>query len=139
MNFPAFHAAATELRAQGHHVENPAEINADTTTPWLECMRTDLALLVTCDAVYLLPGWQNSRGARIEQSVAAGLGLGLLLLAMLAATLLLGRLTWQWSRHVARVERDLGASASHDLPTLALTGERELDRVLAALNQAGSA
>lgn len=65
------------------------------------------------------------------------LGLGLLLLAMLAATLLLGRLTWQWSRHVARVERDLGASASHDLPTLALTGERELDRVLAALNQAG--
>ncbi len=65
------------------------------------------------------------------------LGLGLLLLAMLATTLLLGRLTWQWSRHVARVERDLGASASHDLPTLALTGERELDRVLAALNQAG--
>lgn len=65
------------------------------------------------------------------------LGLGLLLLAMLAATLLLGRLTWQWSRHVTRVERDLGASASHDLPTLALTGERELDRVLAALNQAG--
>ncbi|WP_323156644.1 hypothetical protein, partial [Pseudomonas oryzihabitans] len=50
------------------------------------------------------------------------LGLGLLLLAMLAATLLLGRLTWQWSRHVTRVERDLGASASHDLPTLALTG-----------------
>lgn len=65
------------------------------------------------------------------------LGLGLLLLAMLATTLLLGRLTWQWSRHVARVERDLGASASHDLPTLSLTGERELDRVLAALNQAG--
>ncbi|MCD4865949.1 sensor histidine kinase [Pseudomonas sp. PLB05] len=65
------------------------------------------------------------------------LGLGLLLLAMLAATLLLGRLTWQWSRHVTRVERDLGASASHDLPTLDLTGERELDRVLAALNQAG--
>jgi len=65
------------------------------------------------------------------------LGLGLLLLAMLATTLLLGRLTWQWSRHVARVERDLGATASQDLPTLALTGERELDRVLTALNQAG--
>ncbi|KTT34894.1 histidine kinase [Pseudomonas oryzihabitans] len=74
----------------------------------------------------------DSRGQRQLQ-----LGLGLLLLAMLATTLLLGRLTWQWSRHVARVERDLGATASQDLPTLALTGERELDRVLAALNQAG--
>ena len=28
--FPAFHAAAKVLRAQGHHVENPAEINAET-------------------------------------------------------------------------------------------------------------
>lgn len=74
----------------------------------------------------------DSRGQRQLQ-----LGLGLLLLAMLATTLLLGRLTWQWSRHVTRVERDLGATASQDLPILALTGERELDRVLAALNQAG--
>ena len=32
LNFPAFHAAATELRALGHHVENPAEINADAHT-----------------------------------------------------------------------------------------------------------
>ncbi len=79
LNFPAFHAAAAELRAQGHHVENPAEINADPAAQWLDCMRADIARLATCDAVYLLPGWQNSRGARIEQSLAAGLGLGLLL------------------------------------------------------------
>lgn len=86
-----------------------------------------------------LAAWTRTRLTFAEGSGQRQLklGLGLLLLAMLAATLLLGRLTWQWSRHVTRVERDLGTSASQDLPTLALTGERELDRVLAALNQAG--
>lgn len=74
LNFPAFHAAAATLRAQGHHVENPAEINGDTTAQWLDCMRQDIARLVTCDAVYLLPGWEKSRGARVEHGLAVGLG-----------------------------------------------------------------
>lgn len=74
LNFPAFHAAAAELRAQGHHVENPAEINADPNAQWLDCMRMDIARLVTCDAVYLLPGWEKSRGAKVEHGLAVGLG-----------------------------------------------------------------
>ncbi|GKS93199.1 DUF4406 domain-containing protein [Acidovorax sp. SUPP2825] len=78
LNFPAFHAAAAALRAEGHHVENPAEINADPTAQWLDCMRADIPRLVTCDAVFLLPGWERSRGARIEQALAAGLGLQVL-------------------------------------------------------------
>ncbi|UZV40248.1 hypothetical protein Acica_43 [Acidovorax phage Acica] len=78
LNFPAFHAAAAALRAEGHHVENPAEINADPTAQWLDCMRMDIARLVTCDAVYMLPGWQNSRGALVEHTLATGLGLQVL-------------------------------------------------------------
>lgn len=78
LNFPAFHAAAAALRAEGHHVENPAEINADPAAQWLDCMRMDIARLVTCDAVYMLPGWQNSRGALVEHTLAAGLGLQVL-------------------------------------------------------------
>jgi hypothetical protein len=74
LNFPAFHAAAAGLRAQGHHVENPAEINADPKARWLDCMRMDIARLVTCDAVYLLPGWEKSRGAKVEHELAVGLG-----------------------------------------------------------------
>ena len=75
LNFPAFHAAAKVLRAQGHHVENPAEINADPKAQWLDCMRMDIARLVTCDAVLMLPGWQNSRGALVEHGLAVGLGM----------------------------------------------------------------
>lgn len=78
LNFPAFHAAAAALRAQGHHVENPAEINADPKAQWLDCMRMDIARLVMCDAVYMLPGWQNSRGALVEYGLAVGLGLQVL-------------------------------------------------------------
>lgn len=75
LNFPAFHAAAAELRAAGHHVENPAEINADPNAAWSDCMRADIARLVTCDAVHVLPGWENSRGASLEVHIARALGI----------------------------------------------------------------
>lgn len=75
LNFPAFHAAAAHLRAQGHTVINPAEINPDTTAAWEDCMRRDIAELVTCDGIHLLPGWRVSRGARLEHHIATSLGL----------------------------------------------------------------
>lgn len=67
LNFPAFHAAAASLRADGHHVENPAEINADPKADWTDCMFADLLALTGCDAIYLLNGWQQSPGAQIER------------------------------------------------------------------------
>ncbi|CAN7450048.1 DUF4406 domain-containing protein [Acidovorax sp. LjRoot66] len=78
LNFPAFHAAAAVLRSAGHHVENPAEINADPTAGWQDCMRKDIARLVTCDAIHLLQGWSKSRGACLEHQIAVGLGLEIL-------------------------------------------------------------
>lgn len=75
LNFPAFHAAAEKLRAKGLHVENPAEINADPSAEWTECMRADIARLVTCDAIYRLPGWELSRGACLENHIACQLGM----------------------------------------------------------------
>lgn len=75
LNFPAFHAAAARLRAEGHEVVNPAEINVDPATGWEQCMRADIRELVTCDSLALLPGWQNSRGARLERHIADALGM----------------------------------------------------------------
>ncbi|AJG19046.1 DUF4406 domain-containing protein [Cupriavidus basilensis] len=74
LNFPAFHEAARRLRAAGHEVVNPAEINADPSTGWVECMRADIRELVTCDAIHLLPGWERSRGATLEVHIAKTLG-----------------------------------------------------------------
>lgn len=73
LNFPAFHAEATRLRGLGFQVVNPAEINDDPTAKWTDCMRADIAQLVTCDGVATLPGWQRSRGASIEVGLAQGL------------------------------------------------------------------
>lgn len=75
MNFPAFHAEAARLRGMGFWIVNPAEINADPTAGWLECMRADIRELVTCDGIALLPGWEQSRGATVEHTLARGLGL----------------------------------------------------------------
>lgn len=36
----------------------------------------DLAAILTCDSIHLLPGWQESKGARAERAVAEWIGLG---------------------------------------------------------------
>jgi len=74
LNIAAFHAAARMLRADGHTAVNPAEINTDPCASWIECMRADIRELVTCEAIYLLPGWERSRGATLEHAIAQALG-----------------------------------------------------------------
>lgn len=75
LNFAAFNAAAAALRQRGMTVVNPAELNPDPDATWRECMRTDIAALCTCDAIVLLPGWNRSKGALLEHTVAEALGL----------------------------------------------------------------
>lgn len=77
LNFPAFEAEAKRYRARGCHVENPAEINPDVTKPWEECMRLDIPRMLTCDTVVMLPGWQQSKGAKIEHDLALALGMAI--------------------------------------------------------------
>jgi signal transduction histidine kinase len=56
---------------------------------------------------------------------------------VLAAAAVLTRLTMRWSRHVGRIETALQAHDVAELPVLPETGERELDRIVMALNEAG--
>lgn len=75
LNFQAFHREAARLRAMGLEVVNPAEINTDPLAGWNECMRADIAQLITCDSICLLPGWEHSRGATLERHIASQLGM----------------------------------------------------------------
>ena len=76
-NYPAFEAAAERLRSQGVQVISPHEITPPGAGPWswAQHMRVDLAALLTADVIVMLPGWEGSRGARLEKAVAEALGL----------------------------------------------------------------
>jgi len=86
-----------------------------------------------------LTGWTMTRvftsaGSGYRQLMA---GLGILLATVVAATMLLVRLTVTWSRHIGGIETALQTYDVAELPVLPVTGERELDRIVKALNEAG--
>lgn len=72
LNFPAFMAAEAKLQAKNVIVINPARMPQGLS--YAEYMKLDLFLLGMCDAIYLLDGWQHSKGARAELSFAISLG-----------------------------------------------------------------
>lgn len=70
-NFPAFNDAEADLQAMGFETRNPARHGAgEPGQEWADYMRRDIPDLLECDAVALLPGWENSRGARLEVHIA---------------------------------------------------------------------
>ncbi|MHB1681612.1 MAG: DUF4406 domain-containing protein [Bacilli bacterium] len=72
LNYPAFFRAAALIRAAGHEPINPAE-DAPAGLTWHQYMRRALCLLCGADGVWMLPGWQQSNGARLEYTVACAL------------------------------------------------------------------
>lgn len=77
-NVPAFNAAAFRLRQLGHDVLNPADGGTDAGKTWADYLRDDIALVVQADAVAVLRGWQESRGASLEVHIAHALGMTVL-------------------------------------------------------------
>jgi hypothetical protein len=87
-NFPAFFAAEEKLKKLGYDVVNPARLSKDLADkmtegdldriPRKEYIKQDLLSLVTCDAIYMLDGWDNSCGATVEKRVAHELELQIL-------------------------------------------------------------
>ncbi len=75
LNFPAFADAAKRLRAAGFDVVSPVEICPDKGIEWAAAMRLDIPAMLECDAVVLLDGWENSRGAKLEKHIAEALGM----------------------------------------------------------------
>jgi len=93
-NYPAFDRCAKVLRSQGWRVINPAELDRDagkavsdptafdpeTNYEDHEYMRNALmrdmvAICDECTAIYMMSGWENSKGAKAEWALAKALGL----------------------------------------------------------------
>lgn len=93
-NFPAFFEVETQLIALGHDPVNPAHNDGATVqealesagspespnNPWRWYMRRDLPHVLEVDALCVLPGWQKSKGASLEVTVAKAIGLPIMVL-----------------------------------------------------------
>jgi len=69
-NKDAFDDAESALRSAGFNVFNPLKNGIPRDAPWEQHMRTDIAAMMTCDALAVLPGANYSRGAKIEIDLA---------------------------------------------------------------------
>jgi Domain of unknown function (DUF4406) len=89
-NFPAFYAAAAELRKQGWEVVSPAEMDDEEDSgaalkstdgdvndrtivkkTWGDFLARDVKLLADggIQGIIFLPGWEKSKGAKLEAFV----------------------------------------------------------------------
>ena len=71
-----FDNAEATYKDLGFDVINPMKVLPyDPKHTWPDYMLADLAALRTCDAIVLLPCWQDSKGATCEKIFAEGCGL----------------------------------------------------------------
>lgn len=71
-----FAEAEALLKIQGHTVINPAAINDYREgATYREYIQLGLELLLTCNVIYLLKGWKDSKGALAEKAVADAVGI----------------------------------------------------------------
>lgn len=72
-----FLEAAVNVRKHGAEPVLPIYY-CESTWIWHKCMKTCLALLLSCDKIMMLPDWKQSRGAKIEYLVALVAGIPVL-------------------------------------------------------------
>lgn len=65
-----FKAAQRKLEAIGHDPVNPFYNGLKEDDTWERHLAVDILDLLSCEAVFQLPGWEDSRGARLEAEVA---------------------------------------------------------------------
>ena len=71
----AFAAVERMLREEGLEVVNPLNVAFPEYCTHEQYMRVDIALLIGCDYIYLMKGWDESLGASTEFVVATSAGI----------------------------------------------------------------
>ena len=69
-----FALARIDIRRMGHKPVNPLDNGLEESAPWIRHLTKDLEMLHDCDAIYMLDGWTESKGASIEYAFALQTG-----------------------------------------------------------------
>lgn len=74
---PLFRQKEQELTAQGFRVLNPVKLTLQhgyQNRPWREIMQFLLPFVACCDILYILKGWEDSKGTNVERDLCLGIG-----------------------------------------------------------------
>lgn len=53
-----------------HHVITPFDVCPEQDRPYSYYMGKDIEALLECDAIYMCPGWEESKGCMAEHAIA---------------------------------------------------------------------
>jgi hypothetical protein len=73
-----FGRAEQILKKAGYNPVNPCTLLHDHDKEYNSYIAEDIRHLLTCDAIYMLNDWKESKGSRIEHAVALELGLDII-------------------------------------------------------------
>lgn len=73
-----FRNAEIKLIRHGYKPVNPMSLPHHHDKEWSSFMKEDIIALLSCDSVYFLTNWHESKGAKLEFDLAVDLGLNLL-------------------------------------------------------------
>jgi signal transduction histidine kinase len=145
--FPTYEGSGkkTDLpQAEEPTIRQVVETAVDARRPvaWSRDARSQILLIRACpltDGGSGLAAWTMTRVITVggRPFLFATTGLALLLIVLIGSAALLARVLWRWSQRLRTVEAAL-ATGAEDLPVLQLTGQRDLDRIVEAINGAGA-
>ncbi len=75
-----FNSTELWLTGLGYDVVNPVSDGIVEGWGWSDYMRRDIKQLCSCDYIYFIKGWENSKGCCLEYNIAFQLGIKILCL-----------------------------------------------------------
>jgi signal transduction histidine kinase len=144
--FPTYEGSGPKTDLPVAERENIQAINAESEREQQAAdqrfaLRSQTLLLHACllaGPIPSLTAWTMTRVQRAADFRTLGIGLGILLALMIGVSAWLARLMLVWTRHVRGIETSLANEDGETIPILERTGERELDRIIDALNNTAS-
>ena len=70
-----FYRKANELKAQSYIPVNPFENRLEDNAKYHDHMKADLKMLLDCQIIFMMDGWQKSSGCNVELDVAVSTGI----------------------------------------------------------------